>query len=82
MVHSCDFCEIELDLNDEVVMVLRGRFGISPRSGNPTFLEDADRPEYYHVECLAEKVLCEADGDALERIREQIRDELLEEMLG
>ena len=82
MVHSCDYCDAEFEADEPVLMVLNGVCGVSPRSGYPTFLEDRDdKPRYYHSDCLFEQLLDENE-DLLVQLRESLREEIEEELLG
>lgn len=82
MVHSCDYCDGEFDTDEPVLLVMIGRCGVSPRSGNPTFLEDrGETPSYFHQDCLFDYLLQENE-DLLDSLRESLREELEEELLG
>lgn len=74
---TCDYCGEEFDLDDEVFVLMGGRYGISPRTGNGTLVDEAD-PTHYHGHCLVHSVM---ESDAAQEILQGFTEEIQEEVL-
>jgi hypothetical protein len=74
---TCDFCCEEFDIDDEVFVLTGGRYGISPRTGNGTLVDEAD-PMHYHGHCLIHSVMeSGAAQEMLQGFTEEIQEDVL-----
>tara|TARA_Y100000310_G_scaffold325774_1_gene389797 strand:+ start:3439 stop:3678 length:240 start_codon:yes stop_codon:yes gene_type:complete len=74
---SCERCGEEFDLDDEVFILTGGRYGISPRTGHGT-LVDEEEPTHYHGRCLIYTVMeSEPAQEILQGFTEEIQEDVL-----
>ena len=74
---TCDFCGEEFELDEEVFILMGGRYGISPRTGHGTLIDEAE-PMNYHGTCLIQSVLeSDAAQETLAGFTQEIQEEVL-----
>tara|TARA_Y100000034_G_scaffold24673_1_gene28980 strand:- start:53 stop:295 length:243 start_codon:yes stop_codon:yes gene_type:complete len=73
----CQFCEVDFEGSEEVIMIIRGTWGISPQSGRAILIEDPQpEPLYWHPVCYVQAQL---DEPECELLLEELRNEVIEE---
>ncbi len=72
----CQFCEADFEGGEDVVMVIKGVWGVSPQSGRAILIEDPQpEPLYWHPVCY---VLARLDEPDCELILEDLHKDALE----